>query len=41
MKKRLFALLLALVLLLCAGCNASVSTTEPTVTEIENVGEWA
>ena len=50
MKKRLAALLLALVLLLCAGCSAGGNHTEttapagteaPAATEDPNMGEWA
>ena len=50
MKKRLSALLLAVVLLLCAGCSDGgnqTQTTEPTYaetvapTEDSNMGEWA
>lgn len=40
MKKRLMALLLALILLISLGCTACSSrTTEPA--QSENMGEWA
>ena len=40
MKKRLIALMLALILMICLGCTACGSHTEEP-TESANMGEWA
>lgn len=40
MKKRLTALVLALFLLLCAGCAAS-DAQESTIEKTANTGQWA